>query len=394
MSRRAGLAGLLVLLAAWLAAAPVGAAAAAPSADLVQQIQAQEQDLQQLQQQMANTQHDLVAARATLTSLQGKVSSLAGQVATQQAYINGLEKQLGDAQARLQTTETGLAATEQALTAQQKTVGLRMQALYEYGTVDYLSVLMSAHSFTDLINRFVFITDILRADVAALQTYRQARVDAEQQQKQAQAQRDQVAHLQAAADDALQAYRTRLTEAQAAAGQVKQVVAKYQTEADAQAASSAQVQQTLSSLRVRYTRTQGGFAFIWPVDGHIIITSPFGQRFHPILHIWELHSGVDIGEDTGTPIHAAESGVVVQVGYLNGYGNTVVIDHGTVKGHDIASLYAHQSRTVAVRGQVVQQGDLIGYVGMTGWATGPHLHFEVRVDGTPVNPIDWLPPAP
>jgi murein DD-endopeptidase MepM/ murein hydrolase activator NlpD len=376
-----------------LAGAPVPAGAAAPD-DLAQQIQAQEQALQQLQGQMADTRQKLDAARAEFTALQRKVRGLAAQVAAEQSYVDGLEAQLSAAQARLRATQDDLASSEARLAAQQQTVGLRVQALYEFGTVSLLGVLLGARSFGDLINRFVFVADILRADVSALQAYRQARAEAQRQQQQAQAQRDQVVRLQAAADDALHAYQARLAEAQAAAGAARSAEARYESEAEAQAAASAQVQETLANLRVRYERAKGGFALIWPVDGHIVITDPFGMRLHPILHIWELHTGVDIGEPTGTPIHAAESGVVVTAGYLTGYGNTVVIDHGTVKGQDVATLYAHQSRTAAYVGEQVRQGQVIGYVGMTGWATGPHLHFEVRVDGKPVNPIPWLPPAP
>jgi murein DD-endopeptidase MepM/ murein hydrolase activator NlpD len=383
---------LIVLLILSLVSAAAPAVAAAPS--LADQIQAQEQSLQQLQGQMADTRQKLDAARAAFAALQNKVKGLSTQVAQEQSYLSSLESQLSAAQAKLRATEAHLAATDAELSAQQKVVGLRVQALYEFGTVNLIGVLLGSRSFGDLINRFVFVSDILRADLAALQSYRQARTAAQQEQQQAQAQHDQVVHLQAAASDALQVYQARLQEAQTAAGAAHTIEVRYQTEAQAQAAASAQVQQTLNGLQVEYQRANGGFAFIWPVTGPIIITSPFGMRFHPILHIWELHSGIDIAESTGTPIHAAESGVVVQVGYLTGYGNTVVIDHGVVKGQKIATLYAHQSRTAAYVGEKVQQGEVIGYVGMTGWATGPHLHFEVRVNGKPVNPIPWLPPAP
>ena len=118
---------------------------------------------------------------------------------------------------------------------------------------------------------------------------------------------------------------------------------------------------------------------IWPVSGPI--TSPFGPRWGG------FHPGIDIGVPTGTPIHAAAAGTVIYCGWETGYGNLVVIDH-----HDgIATAYAHQSRIAVSCNEDVAQGQVIGYVGCTGFCTGPHLHFEVRVDGTPVDPIGYLP---
>jgi murein DD-endopeptidase MepM/ murein hydrolase activator NlpD len=118
---------------------------------------------------------------------------------------------------------------------------------------------------------------------------------------------------------------------------------------------------------------------IWPVNGPI--TSPFGPRWGG------FHPGIDIGVPTGTPIHAAATGTVIYCGWESGYGNLVVIDHH----NGIATAYAHQSRIGVTCNQDVSQGEVIGYVGCTGFCTGPHLHFEVRVNGTPVDPIGYLP---
>jgi murein DD-endopeptidase MepM/ murein hydrolase activator NlpD len=125
----------------------------------------------------------------------------------------------------------------------------------------------------------------------------------------------------------------------------------------------------------------------YPVNGPI--TSGFGMRFHPILHIWLLHSGTDFGVPCGTPVHAAAPGRIVRTGWAGGYGNQVVIDHGMIRGQDIASSYNHLSRYV-VRSGVVKRGQVIAYSGTTGLSTGCHLHFEVYVNGTHINPMGWL----
>ena len=121
----------------------------------------------------------------------------------------------------------------------------------------------------------------------------------------------------------------------------------------------------------------------WPVAGPV--TSPFGWRIHPIFHVRKFHTGIDIGAGYGTPIHAADGGRVIYATWMSGYGNTTIIDHG----NGISTLYAHQSSILISSGSVTK-GQVIGYVGATGYATGPHLHFEVRVNGNPVNPLGYL----
>src|SRR6185436_13829993 len=117
-----------------------------------------------------------------------------------------------------------------------------------------------------------------------------------------------------------------------------------------------------------------------PVPGGIV--SPFGPRFHPILHTTRMHSGDDLSAGSGTPIHACRAGTVVIASWQGGYGNAAVVDHGGA----MATLYAHQSQIATREGAHVEAGEVIGYVGATGLATGPHLHFEVRLSGNPVDP--------
>ena len=124
-----------------------------------------------------------------------------------------------------------------------------------------------------------------------------------------------------------------------------------------------------------------GTDFIRPSDGPI--TSPFGWRFHPILHYQKLHTGVDFGSPMGAPIHAAGEGTVILAAFTRGYGNCVIVDHGD----GVTTLYGHCSQLLVTAGQSVSQGQVIALVGATGLATGPHLHFEVRRDGVPVPPF-------
>lgn len=162
-------------------------------------------------------------------------------------------------------------------------------------------------------------------------------------------------------------------------------------EVQADAAASAHVTAELADLHIQYDRAQGKLVFDWPLSAPHVITDPYGPRINPITHLHEIHTGVDIAEPMGTPIHAAAAGVVAFVGWQTGYGNCTIIYHGKVDGHTYYTLYGHQSKFGVTLHEVVGQGQVIGYIGMTGWATGPHLHFEIRVDGTPVNPMPYLP---
>ncbi|MBE3035267.1 MAG: M23 family metallopeptidase [Actinobacteria bacterium] len=123
---------------------------------------------------------------------------------------------------------------------------------------------------------------------------------------------------------------------------------------------------------------------MWPVNGPIM--SPFGYRIHPILGYRKLHTGIDFGVGYGTPIHASDSGTVIYATWMSGYGNVIIIDHG----RGISTLYAHQSSLAVGNGARVSRGQVVGYVGSTGFSTGPHLHFEVRVNGNPVDPMGYL----
>src|SRR6266508_978594 len=131
-----------------------------------------------------------------------------------------------------------------------------------------------------------------------------------------------------------------------------------------------------------------GRALIWPLHGPV--TSGYGTRFDPYYHVWQLHAGIDIGAATGTPVAAAASGRVVQAGMYGGYGNYICLAHWSVRGQPMTTCYGHLSKIMVTTGQKVTMGQTIGLVGSTGAATGPHLHFEVRVGGRPTDPRLWL----
>jgi murein DD-endopeptidase MepM/ murein hydrolase activator NlpD len=213
-------------------------------------------------------------------------------------------------------------------------------------------------------------------------------------------------------DDAqtdLRKEQAKAQEAQQVAAQERDNVTQLRTQADGErdqvAAAEQQEQQAIEAIRARkadfeaqYNAVQaqiaasvsrgnptpGNHRFTWPVDGSI--ASGFGPRTHPIYGGSRVHTGVDVSASQGTPIKAAGDGVVRMAGVNGGYGNWTLIDHGD----GLATGYGHQSRIAVSIGEHVSTGEVIGYVGSTGASTGPHLHWEVRVNGNPVNPLGWV----
>lgn len=165
--------------------------------------------------------------------------------------------------------------------------------------------------------------------------------------------------------------------------------AYYERSENELARQSASLEAMLSS---RPTSASSGIkvttGFIRPLAGPI--TSPFGYRTHPIFNTRKFHSGIDIGAPMNTPIKASNSGKVIMAGWYGGYGKVVIIDHGIVRGQAITTLYGHMNSIAVQQGQQVKQGQVIGRVGTTGYSTGPHCHFEVRVKGQPRNPLNYI----
>jgi murein DD-endopeptidase MepM/ murein hydrolase activator NlpD len=259
-------------------------------------------------------------------------------------------------------------------------------------------VLLAAKTFTDLISQADYVNAIVAQDKhiagqvgTAKQRVRRQREHTKHFRALAAAETRTIA-LRAgqvrALRDELLANENRLAAARASKRESLRNVAESKKEYLHEAAGLAQASATLAS-QIQSAQASNSYAppgdttpsaagFIWPVNGPV--TSGFGMRWG------RMHEGIDFGAATGTPIHAAAAGVVVYCGWMDGYGNLVVIDHGG----GIATAYGHQSSIAASCSQQVSQGQVIGYVGNTGNSTGPHLHFEVRVNGSPVDPLGYL----
>jgi murein DD-endopeptidase MepM/ murein hydrolase activator NlpD len=375
----------------------------------------------------ANAAGDIGSQKASVDAkigrLQGKIASarareasLSSQIVSVTSQIRALEHRVGDVSSKLAVLQSDLALHRQRLdklnalytlqtqryellrreySATMKRLDMRLVAIYEHGEPSAAEALLDAHNVSDLLDQLTYIGSIAKQDkhiaTAVKSAKARVRVQREQTKKvrahvQGEMRSVQVREQQVAlARDELLASRHELSGARAKKLQALQATREseqeFVSEVDSlqqvSAALTARIQAAQSSAGA-YTPGASSSGLVWPVDGPV--TSPFGMRWG------RMHEGIDIGVAYGTPIHAAAAGRVIYCGWEEGYGNLTVIDHG----NGIATAYGHQSSIAVSCGEDVSQGQVIGYVGCTGHCTGPHLHFEVRVNGSPVDPLGYL----
>ncbi|MDI3298905.1 MAG: peptidoglycan DD-metalloendopeptidase family protein [Bacillota bacterium] len=368
--------------------ARAGSTSASDPNAILQEINRTRQRLSQMQSQAAQTRQQLSAAQSRAQAAQARLVQLQRQLDATRQELARRQNQLAQAEQRLSQLEAALRAAQARLLQQQQTLGDRLRATYETGTVSYLDVLLSSRNFADFVTRFQALERIVAADVALLHQVQAQRAEVARQTRQQQQQVAQISSLTRQVAAAKQELDQKTAQQQQVTQEYQQNAAQLKAALDEEQRASEQVQAELQRLQRQYEealRLSGAVVLQWPLDS-FVVTSPFGSRYHPILKQWRMHTGIDLAARSGTPIHAAAPGVVFYAGWISGYGNTVILVHG----NGISTLYGHMSRILVQANQKVSAGEVIGLVGMTGLATGPHLHFEVRVDGTPVNPQNYV----
>jgi murein DD-endopeptidase MepM/ murein hydrolase activator NlpD len=352
--------------------------------------------------------------RGELDQAQAKVGTIAEQLAIANKNISAVQGSIAQINAGMKSTENKLAWNRIQLAAAQKTLQTHNDALkrrlisaYEYGDLGYLAVLMQAKSFGDFIERWNDVGYVIKANevtirarrkdadhVSAIQnglladetSLRNARAAADQQNIALGALATQRANLLAVAQTEKQNVAVQVGELEdtsaAAEAALEALVREKQQEEEARRASARRAAQLAGESLPPEPGAPG--QLLWPVSGPI--TSPFGMRMHPVYGRPILHAGMDIAAPQGTTIAAAADGRVIVAGTQGDCGKMVAIDHHG----GLSTIYCHMSQIFVGVGQDVQRGQAIGAVGMTGDATGPHVHFQVMQDGHPVDPMSFL----
>jgi murein DD-endopeptidase MepM/ murein hydrolase activator NlpD len=388
---------LLGLVLALVAAAPAAAD------DPVRQKASVDARVAALQAQISASKAQEGVLTSQLSAVADELQSAEDAVSSAEASVSSLEAELSSAQAQLDRLAALLDVQTQRLerlrNEYEKAIAIleaRVRAAYIDEPPDMLAFLVSASSFDEVIDNVELLTRIGRQDqrIARQVATAKARTAAERRAT-LQTKRLQAAAVSAiaertaearAARDQLAAERDRLATVRSlkrsALADTRETRAEFVQEAESLAAQSAALAATIRGAQQQEGSTGSGqpsaAGFIWPCDG--VVTSGFGMRWG------RMHEGIDIGCAYGAPNRAAAAGTVIYAGWMSGYGNLVVVDHG----NGLSTAYAHASSLAVSLRQSVTQGQTVSYVGSTGHSTGPHLHFEVRVNGVAVDPLGYL----
>lgn len=344
---------------------------------------------------------DLARQTATLDqqigAIEAEVGVLEGQIGTATERRTKLESELDLLRSDIADKQAAIARVKEEYERQNDLLNARADATYRAGDWFYLQVLLDSSDFQDLITRTSFVSLIFDADRGIADELAGTRTSLEKttadlnraldevsaNRAQAQAEEAKLERLHSDQASKLSAQEAAKAQKTALLSESKQNVARLTAVARAEEDESARIAAQLGGGGSSKGSGRYPGSMAWPTPGYTRVTSPFGWRMHPVLHVKKFHSGVDIGAPSGAKIVAAGDGTVISAGYNSGYGNMTMIDHG----NGLVSVYGHQSRISVSKGQHVTKGQTIGAVGSTGMSTGPHLHFEIRVNGDPRDPL-------
>ena len=346
-------------------------------------------ELNDVKQQMEQMQARKEEARQKAENASAQLDEIVSSLNALQAQANELQQKNDALQSKINENQAQLEKKQREVEERMKIYRKRLRDIYINGQINYLDVLLGAKDFSDFSSRMYLLQKIISSDLAMLE---QMKRDAEE----INARKEQLA----AEMKEIKATQTELETKKARVSKLReqraQVLYKAQEEESASQAEYDRllaISENITAMLRNMESSRGGASagrggtgrFMWPCNG--TITSYYGWRTHPIFGTTKYHSGMDIAVDYGTPIQAADSGTVVYSGWLGGYGNCVMIDHGG----GLVTLYGHNDSLTVGEGQYVDKGTVIAYAGSTGYSTGPHCHFEVRLHGELTEPLNYLP---
>lgn len=356
-------------------------------------------NLNQKKEELQNVKIEIQEKRTRLRTYKAQEKTVAHEITRLNSYMKAKEIQLQDLerqmvknQQRVDAVKAEMDKIQEDLDHQIVILNSRLRDTYKNGTVSYLELLFGSEDFSDFLSRLQYMSFIIKQDLALIDKIEKEKAVVEQKKLELEKKQRAIAEIKAEVHIKKQELASNREQRKAALDRIQKEKAAYEKELN-------DLEQTSNALIGMIQRIQassgykpkngsavrnGSGSMMWPLNG--TITSNFGYRVHPIFKTRKLHTGYDIAARHGTPIAAAKDGRVIFSGWMGGYGKAIIIDHGG----GISTLYGHCSALLVGQGRDVDRGQTIAQVGSTGYSTGPHCHFEVRLNGTPVNPGNYL----
>ncbi len=351
-------------------------------------------ELQQKQQQIDHYRSNVTQAKQRLEqqeqSTRDRLDGLQQQIDTTSSRLDNQQDKLKAATDKLKQVEQSLLLAQAKYGKQQTSTIARLRFFQRQGDAPTWTALMRSNSLEELINRQYQLKEVYKGDSKVLIALKTQKDQIESKKLEVETQRNQIALIQ-------QQLLTQKSSFEVQAQSEKILVNRLSSDREALTAAEQQLAQESTAIaqsiqqrlaaRIAFPNTvfiPGSGQMLVPADGPV--TSVFGWRVHPVLGTSRFHNGLDFGAEYGSIVRAADNGVVIAADWQGGYGNAVMIDHG----NGLVTLYGHTSQLFVTAGQTVQKGQPIAAVGSTGLSTGPHLHFEVRRAGEPIDPVQFL----
>lgn len=345
---------------------------------------------EQNQQKQEEAQKELEYVEEELSAALLKIQQLDDTIREAEKEIAGMDEQLEKLEEKVETTTKNLEIVQKNYEENQKLMEERLIVMYECGDITYLDLLLQSSNLIEFLSNYYIMEEIINSDTELLEKIEKEKVEIEATKNQLEQEKAELKLLKVKKEQTkiiMQNNRTiqqnEINKLSDTEKELQQKIEEYKNE---EARIEALIQ--LASGNYTYDGEYTGGVMAWPVaKSGTYITSAYGTREHPLQGITKFHTGIDIGNaGFGAPVIAAADGVVSMASYYGGYGNCVMINHG----NGVSTLYGHGQKILTTVGTIVKKGDLIMEVGSTGVSTGPHLHFEVRINGSHVNPMTYL----
>ena len=354
------------------------------SAEETTDLQTQQEELQN---QIKDTNNQLENVQSELSDNLQQVEKLDEKISNSQEELDNLNIKIALLQNSIEEVEQKLNVAEEKYNKQKEILEARLVAMYESSDTEYLDVILSSKTISDFLSNYFFVTELATYDTELLEDMESKKNEIELSKNKLEKNKEQLSIIKQNQTKTAKILENKKIERESFISKLSDQEKELQTKIDEYNTRFAEINSEILALAMQGIDTKYiGGELAWPVPGYTRISSKYGMRTHPITGVYKLHTGVDISAPMGANFIAANDGIVTKAGMNSAYGNMVIIDHGG----GVSTLYAHGSEILVQVGQIVKRGDAILKVGSTGYSTGPHAHFEVRLNGVVTDPIPYI----